>query len=421
MVSALTSVLSDWLARLEQAHPHTIELGLERVAQVCDAMRLQPSFPVILVGGTNGKGSTCAYLESILRVQGCKTGLYTSPHLLRYNERVRINGLESNDDSVVAGLEAVEAARGNISLTYFEHGTLAAMWQFMQAGVDVAIIEVGLGGRLDATNIFEPDASIVTSVDLDHQAWLGNTREAIGFEKAGIYRAGKPAICGDPDPPRSLVEHARNIGADLIRTGPDFGHESQEQCWEFFMRGIRLPGLPFPALTGKHQLRNAASALAALAAVGDHVPVTISSIRQGLMNVRLPGRFQKIQGPVEIVLDVAHNPESARALAENLRSRPARGKNHAVFALLADKDAEGVITPLKDIFDTWFVAGLSGERGQSGKTLAAKLGNHAKGRISIHVGPSDAFSAARLEAFEGDRIVVFGSFHAVAEILKTVS
>jgi dihydrofolate synthase/folylpolyglutamate synthase len=413
--------LTAWLARLEQAHPHTIELGLERVAQVRDAMRLHPSFPVILVGGTNGKGSTCAYLESILRVQGYKTGLYTSPHLLRYNERVRIDGMESSDDSIVDGLEAVEVARGDISLSYFEHGTLAAMWQFVQADVEVAILEVGLGGRLDATNIFDPDVAVVTSIDLDHQAWLGNTREAIGFEKAGIYRAGKPAICGEPDPPLSLMEHARNIGADVLRIGPDFGYESQEQSWGFFMRESRLPGLPFPALKGRHQMRNAASAVAALALLGDRVPVTLSAIQQGMMNVRLPGRFQQIPGPVEIVLDVAHNPESARALAENLRTHPVKGENHAVFALLADKDAKGVITPLKDAFDTWFVAGLSGERGQSGESLAAKVRNHAGGKVCVHDCPTEALLAAKRQAVDGDRIIVFGSFYTVSEILKTIS
>lgn len=413
--------LAGWLARLEQAHPHSIELGLERVAKVRDAMRLQPSFPVILVGGTNGKGSTCAYLESIFREQGYKTGLYSSPHLLRYNERVRIDGLETSDANIVSGLEAVENSRGEVTLTYFEHGTLGAMWQFIQAGVEVVVLEVGLGGRLDATNIFEPAVSVVTSIDLDHQAWLGDTREAIGFEKAGIYRAGRPAICGLSSPPQSLIRQARDVGAALLQSGREFLFRRHESSWEFEMGETFLKDLPIPALPGAHQLQNAASALAALAVLTNQLPVTLASIHQGLANVRLPGRFQKIPGPVEVVLDVAHNPESARALAENLRASPAAGKTHAVFALLADKDAVGVIAPLKDCFDTWFVAGLAGERGQPAETLAARLKPYVHTDVTTCENPLAAFHAAKRHAVEGDRIAVFGSFHTVAEILQTLT
>ncbi len=410
--------LSSWLARLERAHPSAIELGLERVARVRDAMRLHPAFPVILVGGTNGKGSACAYLEAILRAQGYKTGLYTSPHLLRYNERVRIDGIEADDEKVVAGLEAVEAARGGVSLTYFEHGTLAAMWQFIQAGVDVAILEVGLGGRLDAVNVFEPAVSIVTTVDLDHQAWLGDTREAIGFEKAGIFRAGKPAICGDANPPQSLLGHAQAIGAKLLASGHDFSFGQAGGAWHFRMGGAaELGDLPMPALAGAYQLANAAAALAALTALAEALPVSLAAIHAGLANASLPGRFQRIAGAVEIVLDVAHNPQSARALADNLRARPARGKNLAVFALLADKDADGVMEPLKNCFDAWFVAGLAGERGRAG----AKLAEHVRSRLARPVeafdDPLSAFRAAKLHATEGDRIVVFGSFYTVAAVL----
>lgn len=264
----------DWLARLERAHPSAIDLGLERVARVREAMGLDPPFPVILVGGTNGKGSTCAYLEAILRAQGYKTGLYTSPHLLRYNERVRIDGREADDAGIVAGLEAVEAARGGVSLTYFEHGTLGAMWQFMQAGVDVAVLEVGLGGRLDAVNVFEPAAAIVTTVDLDHQAWLGDTREAIGFEKAGIFRAGRPAISGELDPPQSLVAHAARIGARFACAGRDFVFAREGRGWRFAMGKTEFADLPLPALAGPHQLGNAAAALAALVSLAHDLPVT---------------------------------------------------------------------------------------------------------------------------------------------------
>jgi dihydrofolate synthase/folylpolyglutamate synthase len=410
-------LLMDWLSRLERAHPSAIELGLERVAQVRDAMGLQPAFPVILVGGTNGKGSVCAYLEAILRAQGYKTGLYTSPHLLHYNERVRIDGIETADAEIVAGLEAVEAARGDVSLTYFEHGTLAAVWQFAQAGVEAAILEVGLGGRLDAVNVFEPAVSIVTTVDLDHQAWLGDNREAIGFEKAGIFRAGRPAICGDTNPPQSLLDHAQAIGAKLWRAGRDFSFESAADAWHFRKGESELGNLPLPALAGPHQLANAASALAALSELSEALPVSLAAIHAGLSGARLSGRFQRIAGPAEVVLDVAHNPQSARALAASLRAYPGRGKTCAVFALLADKDADGVIEALRDSFDAWFVAGLSGERGQPGEALAARLRLQVSAPIEVFEDPLSAYRAAKLHASEGDRIVVFGSFYTVAEVL----
>ncbi len=417
--------LQFWLARLEQAHPQTIDLGLERVARVRDAMGLYPAFPIILVGGTNGKGSTCAYLEAILRAQGYKTGLYTSPHLLRYNERVRINGVEAADEEIVSGLDAVEKARGDISLSYFEHGTLGAMWQFVQSQVEVAILEVGLGGRLDAVNIFEPAASIVTSVDLDHQAWLGDTREQIGYEKAGIYRTGKPAVCALSDPPQSLLSHACEIGARLLQSGQAYWYGEEETGWMFSMGGKRLQGLPQPALSGTHQLQNAAGALAALVILRDQLPVSENAMRWGLRNARLAGRFQRIplscgNGSVELVLDVAHNPESARALAGNLLTMPAKGRTLAVFGLLTDKDSAGVIAPLKMCFDHWLVAGLPGARGQSGEALAAKVREQAGAPVSHYANPIEAFDAAKRQMVDGDRIVVFGSFLTVADILQTL-
>lgn len=411
------SSLDGWLARLEKAHPAAIELGLERVARVRDVLNLQPAFPVILVGGTNGKGSTCAYLEGILRAQGYKTGLYTSPHLLRYNERVRIDGTAAADDEIAAGLQAVEAARAEVSLTYFEHGTLGAVWQFAQAEVDVAILEVGLGGRLDAVNVFEPAVSIVTTVDLDHQAWLGDTREKIGFEKAGIFRAGRPAVCGEADPPQSLLDHVKAIGALLLRAGFDFSFERTDGGWHFRMGDTQLTDLPLPALPGTYQLANAAAALAALSELSEVLPVSLAAIHAGLSGVQLPGRFQRIAGPVEIVLDVAHNPQAARALASNLRTEPAAAKTYAVFALLSDKDADGVIGAVKDCFDGWFVAGLTGDRAQDGEVLAALVRRHVSAHVEVLEGPLAALRAARLRATEGDRIIVFGSFYTVAEVL----
>ncbi len=411
------SSLDGWLVRLEKAYPVAIELGLERVAHVRDALGLKLAFPVILVGGTNGKGSTCAFLESILRAQGYKTGLYTSPHLLRYNERVRVDGTAASDDDIAAGLQAVEAARGEVSLTYFEHGTLGAVWQFVRAGVDVAILEVGLGGRLDAVNVFEPAVSIVTTVDLDHQAWLGDTREKIGFEKAGIFRAGRPAVCGEANPPQSLLEHARSIGARLLQAGRDFSFERAAVSWDFRMGDTHLTDLPPPALPGAYQLANAAAALAALSELSGVLPVSLAAIHAGLSEARLPGRFQRIAGPIEVVLDVAHNPQAARTLADTLRSLPARARTHAVFAILSDKDAEGVINALKDCFDTWFVAGLAGERGRDGDALAALVRRHVAVPVEVFDGLLAAFKAAGLKAGEGDRIVAFGSFYTVAEVL----
>ncbi len=414
--------LNDWLARLEQAHPTSIELGLARVAQVRDAMRLHPAFPVILVGGTNGKGSTCAYLDAILRAQGYKTGLYTSPHLLRYNERIRIDGMDAEDAAIVAGLDAVEAARGAVSLTYFEHGTLGAVWQFAQAGVDVAILEVGLGGRLDAVNIFDPVVSVVTTIDLDHQDWLGDTREKIGFEKVGIFRAGKPAICGDANPPQSLLQHAQVLGANLQCSGRDFSVTILADGWGFQMGDIDPGKLPVPALAGRHQFNNAAAALAALAAVADQLPVSLAAIHAGLACAQQPGRFQRIPNQPganhpETVLDVAHNPESARALADNLHACPVKGKNLAVFAMLADKDVAGVVEPLKGSFDAWLVAGLSGARGQTGQQLAGLLTPLVAVPVAVYATPLEAYQAARLQVGEDDRITVFGSFHTVAEVL----
>ncbi len=392
-------------------------MGLERVSRVRDAMGLYPSFPVITVGGTNGKGSTSVYLESILRAQGYKTGLYTSPHLLRYNERIRINGRETSDAEILAGLEAVEGARNDVSLTYFEHGTLGALWQFVHAGVEVAILEVGLGGRLDAVNVFEPAVSVVTTVDLDHQAWLGDSREAIGFEKAGIFRPGKTAICAELNPPQSLLDHASAIGAELLRIGHDFSFEQSADGWNYHMGEASLCALPMPALAGTHQLANATAALASLSKLPETLPVSITAIHEGLAHASLQGRFQRIRGSVEVVLDVAHNPESARALEANLRGNPVTGKTFAVFALLADKDASGVIEPLTDCFDAWFVASLSGARGQSGEGLAEQVRKRVTAPVNVHDNPLAAYQAAKLHAGDGDRIVTFGSFHTVAEVL----
>jgi dihydrofolate synthase/folylpolyglutamate synthase len=410
--------LQAWLARLEHLHPTAIELGLERVRRVWQAMRRAPHFPIVVVGGTNGKGSSCADLEAILGAAGYRTGLFTSPHLLRYNERVRIGGREASDAELVVAFEQVDAARGDTSLTYFEFGALGAMAQFVAAGVDVAILEVGLGGRLDAVNVFDADVALVTGVDLDHQDYLGDTREAIGFEKAGIYRAGCPAICADPAPPTSLIAHAQAIGADLRCLGRDFTYEATTDDWAWRGGAVSWVDLPRPALAGSFQLRNAAGVLAVLEAVRERLPVDVGAIRAGLRSVTAPGRFQRIAAAPETIADVAHNPEAARALAATLRERPARGRTLAVCGMLADKDAAGVVAALAEAVDQWWVCAPDSPRALPASRLAEVVRSRAPGAsVKVEAKARRALDAARGEAREDDRIIVFGSFYTVAAVL----
>jgi dihydrofolate synthase/folylpolyglutamate synthase len=410
--------LAAWLERLERLHPSTIELGLDRVRRVKQALGLAPTFPLILVGGTNGKGSTCAYLEAVLRAAGYKTGRYTSPHLLRYNERVRVDGAEASDADLVRAFERVDAARGDTSLTYFEFGTLGAMLQFVDAGVDVAILEVGLGGRLDAVNVFDADVAVVTSVDIDHVEYLGDTREKIGFEKAGIFRAGRAAICADPAPPDTLQAHARSIGVDLRTIDRDFVATRENSGWTYRGREHRWDDLPMPAMAGAYQLRNAAAALAALEAVKARLPVTATAVREGVAQARLPGRFQRISSGPGVFVDVAHNPEAARALAATLREQPVAGRTLAVVGMLADKDAAGVFAALSGEVDAWWVCTPESPRARSAAELAELLLPVA-GTNAVTVEPDvvRALAAARSAAREDDRIVVFGSFYTAAAVL----
>lgn len=411
--------LEDWLAHLERLHPKTIALGLDRVRAVQAKLNLYPAFPLMIVGGTNGKGSTCAFLEATLLAAGYRVGCYTSPHLIRYNERVRIAGRMLDDTVLCDGFAAVEAARGDIALTYFEFGTLAAVWSFAQAQLDVAILEVGLGGRLDAVNVFDPEVAIVTAVDLDHQDYLGETREQIGFEKAGIFRAHKPAICADPDPPASLLQFASDCGAQLLRIGHDFGVQRETESWTFWGPNGARSALPFPTMRGAHQLLNAAAAIAGLDCLRERLPVSQAHLRGGLLSARLPGRFQVLPGKPLVILDVAHNPQAARILADNLCAQSVAGKTYAVFGMLQDKDIAGVIAALKDQIDGWVVGSLSGARGASAALLAGLL--EENGQQVLHLAPdiAQAYSFACREAGEDDRICVFGSFHTVAEALIT--
>ena len=416
----LPETLAGWLALLEARHGQTVRLGLERVAGVAGRIALEPRCPVITVGGTNGKGSTCAMLEAILQAAGYRVGLYSSPHLLRYNERVRIDGCEADDEALVRAMAQVEIARGDTPLTYFEHGTLAALAVFRAAAPDVVILEVGLGGRLDAVNVIDSDCAIVTSVALDHMDFLGQDREAIGFEKAGIFRAGKPAICADPEPPASLVVHADEIGARLQVSGRDFGFGGDRQQWAFWGRGgtLRRGGLAFPALRGANQLLNAAAAMAALDELRDLLPVPMQAVREGLMLVELAGRFQILPGRPTIVMDVAHNVQAVGVLAENLSNMGYFPETWAVFAMLSDKDVEGVAERLRGRVDHWLLAGLDGPRGMPAETLAQRI-RQVVGDTDLRLfdSPAEAFSAAREGASEDDRIVVFGSFLTVAAVL----
>jgi dihydrofolate synthase/folylpolyglutamate synthase len=414
--------LPEWLAYLEALHPATIDMGLERVGAVRDRLRLQPRFPIITVGGTNGKGSTCAMLDSCLRCAGYRTGLYTSPHLLRYNERVAIAGEQADDATLISAFAQVESARGAITLTYFEFGTLAAMLMFMEAGVEAAVLEVGLGGRLDAVNAFTPSCAVVTSIDLDHQNYLGTTREQIGREKAGIMRSGVPAVVAEPEPPESVLEHARSISADLYLIDRDFGYRAAKAHWEYWDWLGPRPPLPLPALRGSYQLSNAAAALAALAALRETLPVDMGAVRGGLVSVELPARFQVLPGRPEVVLDVAHNPHAARALAVNLQQMQRAGRCLAVFAMLKDKDIAAVIGALNGIIDAWFIAPLAVPRGADVGVLQRAFALAGTLRpVHDFEDVEHALKAALNQAHADDKIIVFGSFYTVALALQAKS
>jgi dihydrofolate synthase/folylpolyglutamate synthase len=412
--------LADWLTWQETLHPSEIELGLERVAAVLRRLHPEPPpFAVITIGGTNGKGSTVAMLEAILRAGGYRVGAYTSPHLLRYNERIRVDGAEVEDAALCDSFERIDQARSDISLTYFEFGTLAAIDIFQRRGIDVAILEVGMGGRLDAVNVLAADVALVTTVDVDHAQWLGETREEIAFEKAGIYRGGRPAIYGGADVPGSLRAHAAAIGARLYCYGRDFGGEAEGEGWRWWHDARQRHTLPLPALRGRSQLQNAAGVLMALELLAERLPLGQAPIRAGLLTAALPGRFQVLPGEVSLILDVAHNPQAAAELAANLAALPCAGRTLAVLGMLADKDMAGTIGQVSGAVDHWYPGGLAVARGataaQLGDALAAA--GVAAGRITPHATVGAALAAARRAARPGDRIVVFGSFHTVAEAL----
>jgi dihydrofolate synthase/folylpolyglutamate synthase len=399
-------------------------MGLERVRTVKQSMALQFACPVIMVAGTNGKGSTCAMLESMLLHAGYRVGLYIKPHFLAFNERARLNGENASDEALVAAFNAVEAARGDVPLTYFEFTTLAIMQLLSKSQIDVAIVEVGLGGRLDAVNVIDADVSIVTSIDIDHKEYLGETREEIGFEKAGIFRPGKPAICSDPMPPKSLVEHAADIGADLWLIGRDFNYQGDKQQWSYGGRNVRRNALAYPALRGANQLLNASAALAALEALRMTLPAGAQEVRTGLALVELPGRFQVLPGRPAVIYDVAHNPHAAATLAQNLGNMGYHPFTYAVFGIMQDKDIDAVIAPLAGVVDHWCVADLQSPRSAKATELAQKLqalrpegAGEDEFSATAFANPAEAFANAVSRAGESDRIVVFGSFYTVAGVM----
>lgn len=436
--------LGQWLDYIERLHARPIELGLERVTQVAQRLGLRLTSPVITVGGTNGKGSTCAFLEAMLAAAGYRVATYTSPHLVHFNERARLGGAAASDEALVAQLARVEAARSEVSLTYFEFTTLAVLSLFQQEGPDVVILEVGLGGRLDAVNVIDPDCAIVTCIAIDHEAFLGDTRETIGWEKAHIFRPGRPALCVDEQPPASLVAYAARIGAPLQLIGRDFGFAVQGASWSCWGRGWRHDHLPLPELRGANQLANATGAIAALEALGMAAAPEGSVARphcdraalaRGLRAARLAGRFQVLASAPAVVLDVAHNPHASAQLARNLAEQGCSGATLAVFGIMADKDLAGVLAPMLPGISRWFVVELPGERAAPAAALAQEIlvqaraaaallpgADHpADGRpqvaVSTHSSPRAALAAARQVAGPDDRIVVFGSFLTVADIL----
>jgi dihydrofolate synthase/folylpolyglutamate synthase len=426
------TTLAAWLAYLEMLHPKAIALGLERVRAVFERMGIvRPdgtasdrtgmmlACPILTVTGTNGKGSTCALLESMLLSAGHRTGLYTSPHLISYNERVRIGGEEVADDQLIDAFNAVEDARADVPLTYFEYGTLAALWLFARAELDAVVLEVGLGGRLDAVNIVDADIAVVTSVDLDHMDYLGPTREDIGREKAGIFRAGRPVVCAEPSPPATMIAHARVLAAPVTLIGRDYGYRTDGAQWEYWGPGGRRFGLPHPALRGAIQLVNAATAIAALDLLRDHLHVSAGAVRDGLVSVQLAGRFQVLPGRPAVVLDVAHNPHAARVFAAALGTMGYHPETIAVFGIFADKDIAGVINAMRPRIDRWHVATLPGPRGAGAVAVRAELrrAGVAPEGISAFDDVGAAFRAARERAGEADRIIVFGSFLTVAAAL----
>jgi len=415
------STLEEWLAHCERLHPKAIDMTLERVIAVRDRLGLRFGVPVITVAGTNGKGSTCAMLESIARHAGYRVGLYIKPHLVHFEERCRINGEMIAAADLLPHFQAVEAAREGLTLTYFEFTTLAILHALASAELDLVILEVGLGGRLDAVNVIDADCVVITSIDLDHMEYLGPDRESIGLEKAHVMRTGRPAIVSDPLPPQTVIDYGTEIGADLWRVGRDFNHAGDRQQWAWSGRGRRYTGMAYPALRGANQLVNAAGAIAALESLRERLPISAQAVRTGLATVDLPGRFQIVPGQPTLVLDVAHNAQSVAALAINLDAMGFYPRTLAVFGAMRDKDIPALLERMKTLVDGWFFCDLATPRAASALELAAAVTRSTGARqveVQCHATPAAALAAATAMADPADRIVVFGSFYTVGGVLK---
>jgi len=415
--------LDDWLAHCERLHPKTIDMTLDRVKAVKERLGIVFDCPTIVVAGTNGKGSTCSMLEAIALHAGYRVGLYIKPHLVHFQERCRVGGAPVSAESLEPHFAAVEAARGDITLTYFEFTTLAIMRRLQHEPLDVVILEVGLGGRLDAVNVVDADCAVITSIDLDHTEFLGPDREAIGREKAGIMRAGRPVVVSDPMPPQSLAARAAELGADLRQLGRDFTFSGDRTQWQWAGRDKRFSGMAYPALRGVNQLLNASGVLAAFEALADRLPVSAQAVRTGLALVELPGRFQVLAGQPAVVLDVAHNPHAVAALAQNLDQMGYFPRTHAVFGAMADKDLAGILARIAPLVDHWHFTNLPLPRAATAEQLesaflAAGLKTPAGVTTTTHASPLDALHAAAAEATPADRILVFGSFYTVGGVLQ---
>ncbi len=397
-----------------------MELGLERVSVVVARMGLKPPpFLTIAVSGTNGKGSTVAMLEAILHEAGYKIGAYSSPHMFEYNERIRVSKQPQSDEILCAAFERIEHIRGDTQLTYFEFGTLAALQVFSEQSVDVALLEVGLGGQLDAVNVLDADVAIVTCIGIDHVRWLGADREAIGREKAGIFRLGHPAICSDISPPAVIEQSAQAVGARLYQIGRDYQIEQDIHSWCWRSKDHIRSGLPYPAMRGEHQLHNAAGTLMALTVLAERLPVSQAQIRGGLLEAVLPGRFQTLPGLPVRVFDVAHNVEATVVLTTLLRRQPAAGRTFVVLGMLEDKPIADVMSTINPIVHHWYLSTLAVPRGATAETLHANLESiESAAPADLYRDPLSAYQAARKDASERDRIVVFGSFFTVSDILS---
>jgi dihydrofolate synthase/folylpolyglutamate synthase len=417
MASARFSNLQDWLSWQETLHSSEIDLGLERVGRVADSLACCSPAPVVVsVAGTNGKGSSVALLEAVYRRAGYRVGVYSSPHLIDYNERIRVDGEPVDEPTICAAFARIDSVRGDSPLTYFEFGTLAALCIFSDENLDVVILEVGLGGRLDAVNIVDADVALITAIGIDHCEWLGNDRDAIAREKAGIMRSGKAAVCADSDPTQSLLAVAQSGGAEFFRLGVDFHVSESGRLWHWQGRASRLRNLPGPALAGAHQLANAAGVLMVVEYLQSRLQVGRGAIEAGLKWVCLPGRIQRLPGAVEQVLDVSHNALAAQALADALRQTPVAGRTFLLLGMMADKDIVAFVQPLLSVADCWYTTGLQTTRAASGEALAGMIAPYVRDkRLQAFSSVAEAAAGLKENVKNGDRILVCGSFHTVAE------